>query len=153
VSRHLDKLIEHDIDTLNDHLPETRVSLRDLKDIPNPHFITRCGETSVFRREEIEEILRVVPEQFYDDIRLPVVILRRMDYGSGIHTVAGTKAELFLMHVFLGYVDLRWENFAVWKPIERLARPQVQLLRRKLPSTTVLGIVVGVTKEKKNEKD
>ena len=153
MSHHLDKLIEHDIDTLNDHLPETRVSLRELKDHPDPQFITRCGETSVFRREEIEEILGMVPEQFYDDIRLPIVILRRMDYGSGIHTVAGTKAELFLMHMFLGYVDLRWENFAAWKPVEQLARPQVQLLRRRLPSTTVLGIVVGVTKEKKGEQD
>lgn len=148
MSRHLDRMIEHDIDTLNDHLPEARVSLKELLSQPEPYYITKAGEKSVFKREEIEEISGMVPEHLHGEIRLPIVILRRMDYGAGIHTVAGNKHELFMIHQVLGYVDLRWENFAAWKPLERLARPQVQLLRRRLPSTTALGIVVGVVKEK-----
>jgi uncharacterized protein (UPF0216 family) len=140
-------MIEHDIDTLNDHLPESRVPLSDLIGVDSPRFKTRIGEVSVFRIEEIEEITQEVPSRFHEDIRLPIVVLRRLDYGSGIYTIAGSKAELFLVHRIIGYVDLEWEGFAKWKPVEKLARPQVQTLRRKLPSTTSIGIGMS-SKEK-----
>jgi len=136
-------MIEHDIDTLNDHLPESRVPLSDLIGLGSPQYKTRIGEVSVFRVEEIEEIAMEVPKRFHRDIRLPIIVLRRLDYGSGIYTVAGNKAELFTVHRIIGYVDLGWENFAKWKHVERLARPQVQLLRRKLPSTTIIGIAMS----------
>ena len=143
MNKFMDKMIEHDIDTLNDHLPESRVPLSELIGIDSPRFKTRIGETSVFRVEEIEQILLEVPKEFYSDIRLPIVVLRRMDYGEGIYTVAGNKTELFMVHRIIGYVDLEWKDFAKWKPIERLARPHVQILRQKLPSTTTIGIGIS----------
>jgi uncharacterized protein (UPF0216 family) len=140
-------MIEHDIDTLNDHLPESRVPLSDLIGVDSPQFRTRIGEVSVFRVEEIEDLTLEVPEKYHELIRLPIVVLRRLDYGSGIYTVAGNKTELFMVHRIIGYVDLEWENFGKWKPVEKLARPQVQILRRKLPSTTSIGIGMS-SKEK-----
>jgi uncharacterized protein (UPF0216 family) len=139
-------MIEHDIDTLNDHLPESRIPLSDLIGMDPPQFKTRVGEVSVFRVEEIEELKQEVPRKFHEEVRLPIVVLRRLDYGSGIYTVAGNKAELFIVHRVIGYVDLEWHDFAQWKPIEKLARPQVQTLRRRLPSSTIIGI--GMSKEK-----
>ncbi len=140
MSGFIDKMIEHDIDTLNDHLPESRIPLSDLIGLESPQFKTRIGEESVFRVEEIEEIALEVPKRFHRDIRLPIIVLRRLDYGSGIYTIAGSKTELFMVHRFIGYVDLEWENFTKWEPLEKLARPQVQILRRKLPSATSIGI-------------
>jgi uncharacterized protein (UPF0216 family) len=140
-------MIEHDIDTLNDHLPESRVPLSDLIGVDSPQFRTRIGEVSVFRVEEIEDLTLEVPEKYHELIRLPIVVLRRLDYGSGIYTVAGNKTELFMVHRIIGYVDLEWENFGKWNPVEKLARPQVQILRRKLPSTTSIGIGMS-SKEK-----
>lgn len=136
-------MIEHDIDTLNDHLPESRVPLSELIGVASPHFRTRIGEVSVFQTEEIEKIILEVPGKFHRDVHLPIVILRRLDYGPGIYTVAGNKIELFMVHRIIGYVDLGWENFPKWKPVEKLARPQVQLLRRELPSTTTIGIAMS----------
>jgi uncharacterized protein (UPF0216 family) len=147
LSKFIDKMIEHDIDTLNDHLPESRVPLSDLIGVDSPQFRTRIGEVSVFRVEEIEDLKLEVPEKYHELIRLPIVVLRRLDYGSGIYTVAGNKTELFMVHRTIGYVDLEWENFGKWKPVEKLARPQVQILRRKLPSTTSIGIGMS-SKEK-----
>jgi uncharacterized protein (UPF0216 family) len=149
LSPSIEKLIEHEIDTLNDHLPETRVTLKEISESSKTYFVTRSGEKSIFRREEIDWLQQQVPNRFHDSIRLPIVILRRMDQGLGIYTVAGNKSELFMIHRILGYVDLEWENFAAWKPIEQLARPQVQSLRRKMPSTSCIGIVLG-TREKAN---
>jgi uncharacterized protein (UPF0216 family) len=149
LSPSIEKLIEYEIDTLNNHLPEARVTLKELSESSKTYFITRSGEKSIFRREEIDWLQQQVPNQFHDSIRLPIVILRRLDHGLGIYTVAGNKTELFMVHRIIGYVDLEWGNFAIWKPVEQLARPQVQALRRKMPSTSCIGIVLG-SREKAN---
>ena len=151
MSPSIDRLIEHEIDTLNDHLPETRITLQELSESGKPFFVTRSGEKSIFRMEEIEWLREQVPNRFHDNIRLPIVILRRLDHGLGIYTVAGNKTELFMIHKVLGYVDLEWEGFALWKPIEQLARPQVQALRRKMPSTSCIGIVVASRAKTKDD--
>jgi uncharacterized protein (UPF0216 family) len=141
VNSKIEKILEHEIDTLNDHLPRARTRLSDLLKEKDPHYITRSGEKSIFKVEELEWLSKEVPTQFHSSIRLPIVLLRRLDYGPGIHSVSGNKTELFMIYKILGYDDLEWKNFADWKPIERLARPQVQIIRQKLSSTTSLGIV------------
>lgn len=153
MSKHLDRLIEHDIDTLNNHLPERRIPLNELLKAAVPQFVTRGKETSAFRKEELEWLAEFIPKEYHDDICLPIVVLRRMDYGEGIHTLAGNKVELFLIHKVLGYVDLQWTELASWKPVETLARPQVQILRSKMPSTTSVGIVLVRTREKKGDEE
>lgn len=148
----MDKIIEHEIDTLNDHLPRARTRLSDLLKEEDPHFMTRSGEKSIFKAEELEWLSKEVPKQFHYFIRLPIVLLRRLDYGPGIHSVSGNKTELFMIHKVLGYDDLEWEKLAAWKPVEQLARPQVQILRQKMPSTTSLGIVFTTLRDsRKND--
>ncbi len=143
----IDKIVQHEIDSINDHMPATRFSLRELARSDDPHYMTRNGEKSILKKEEISELVSQVPPRFHDEIRLPIVILRRMDYGTGIYTIAGGKPELFLVHHLLGYVDLEWTNFQKWKPIEKLMRPQVQAIRQKLPSTSCVGFVTSVENE------
>jgi uncharacterized protein (UPF0216 family) len=143
VSPFIEKMIERDIDTLNDHLPESRLPLSELVEEESPKYRTRDGQYSVFRKEEITELAAEVPARFHQDILLPIVLLRRLDYGRGIYTISGGKTESFTIHRVLGYVDLEWNDYGKWKPIEKLARPQVQLLRRKLPSTTTIGIAMS----------
>ena len=143
----IDKMLEHEIDKLNDHLPRARIRLTDLLKEDDPHFTTRSGEKSVFKAEELEWLAKEVPKHHQHSIRLPIVLLRRLDYGPGIHSVSGNKAELFMIHKVLGYDDLGWENLATWKSVEQLARPQVQTLRQKMPSTTSLGIVFTTARD------
>jgi uncharacterized protein (UPF0216 family) len=144
LSSPIDKILEHEIDSINDHMPISRESLKILLESETPKYHTRGGEDSIIKKEEILEISKEVPPRFHEDIKLPIIILRRMDYGPGIYSVAGGKPELFLVHRFLGYVDLEWEQLASWTPTERLMRPQVQTLRRKLPSSTCIGFVTPV---------
>ena len=148
----IDKLLEHEIDKLNDHLPRARNRLSDLLKEEDPHFMTRSNEKSVFKAEELEWLRMEVPKQFHSAIRLPIVLLRRLDHGPGIHSVSGNKTELFMIHKILGYDDLEWENLATWKLVEHLARPQVQIIRQKMPSTSSLGIVFTTVRDsRKND--
>ncbi len=150
VNSKFDKMLEHDIDTMNDHLPRARIRLSDLLKEQDPHFTTRSGERSVFKREELKWLSREVPKNHHHSIRLPIVLLRRLDFGPGIHSISGNKIELFMINRVLGYDDLGWENIAKWTPVEQLARPQVQILRKKMPSTTSLGIVLASSRDSKN---
>ena len=139
-------MLENDIDTANDHLPLKKVSLASLLEEEKPSYQTRGGETSRFLIEEIQFIAQEIPPEHHISFMLPIVILRRMDLGTGIHTVAGSKTELFLLHRILN-PEAKWVDLPSWHPIERLARPQVQLIRRKLTSTTCLGFTTAFTSD------
>ncbi len=145
MSRFIERLIENEIDTSNDHLPAKRVSLAELGQQTSPSFITRGGESSIFLKDEIDMLVEEVPSIYHNEFMLPIVLLRRMDLGTGIYTIAGSKTELFLISKILGQDDLQWENLPSWRPVDRLARPQVQIVRRKLPSTTSLGFTTSLS--------
>jgi uncharacterized protein (UPF0216 family) len=140
----LETVIQREIDAANDHLPSATIPLSELIASDSPCYVTRSGESSAFRQEEIEMLSNEVPAEFQSDLRLPIVILRRMDLGPGIFTVAGGRVELFLVQrMIVGHVDLSWNIIRTWKPIDTLARPQVQIVRRKMPSTTCLGFTLA----------
>ncbi|MDF1540098.1 MAG: DUF61 family protein [Candidatus Thorarchaeota archaeon] len=144
MSRFIERLIENEIDASNDHLPAKRVALAELIQNASPSFVTRGGENSVFLKDEIGMLAKEVPSIYHDEFMLPIVLLRRMDLGTGIYTIAGSKTELFLISKVLGQDDLQWKYLISWRPVDRLARPQVQIVRRKLPSTTSLGFTTSL---------
>ena len=144
MSRFIERLIENEIDASNDHLPAKKVALVELVQHDTPRFLTRGGESSLFLKHEIAMLEKEVPSIHHKEFMLPIVLLRRMDLGTGIYTVAGSKTELFLISKMLGQDDLQWGDLTSWRPVDRLARPQVQIVRRKLPSTTTLGFTTSV---------
>lgn len=146
MSRFIERMLENDIDTANDHLPAKKESLASLLDDEKPEYLTRGGEPSRFLVEEIRMLGKEIPPEHHSSFMLPIVLLRRMDLGRGIHTAAGSKTELFLLHRMLN-LEAQWANLPSWRPIDRLARPQVQIIRRKLPSTTCLGFTTSSNSE------
>ena len=135
MSRFLERIIEKEIDSANNHLPAKRVSLANVSQNENHVFETRGGRESSFRPKEIEWLTSEVPEKYHDSFFIPLVILRRTDFGPGIFSVSGSKPELFLINKIVGYVDLEWDKMGEWKPVHRYARPQVRIIRKKLPTT------------------
>jgi uncharacterized protein (UPF0216 family) len=147
VTSGIDRILEREIDSINDHMPATRHTLKTLLKIESPRYFTRNGQESIMKKEELLELAKEVPSHHHKEIKMPILVLRRMDYGPGIYTISGGKSELFLVHRILGYVDLPWAEMNLWKPIERLMRPQVQELRRRFPSTTCVGFVTVVSEK------
>jgi uncharacterized protein (UPF0216 family) len=141
-------MLKHEIDSANNHLPEKRIPLSILLSEESPGYQTRAGEFSGFHEEELGRIAEEVPSAFHSTIHLPFVLLRRMDFGPGIYSIAGSRNELFMIHRLLGYVVLEWDEISDWKPIDRLVRPHVQVLRRELPTTTCIGFTTISRREK-----
>ena len=144
MSRFIEKMLENDIDTANDHLPAKKESLAFLLQEQQPSYLTRGGEHSRFLADELSRLAAEIPLEHHSSIMLPIVILRRMDLGVGIYTIAGSKTELFLVHRLLEQNPTDWSLLRSWRPVDRLARPQVQIIRRRLPSATCLGFTTSI---------
>ncbi len=139
-----DHFIKHEIDAANSHLPSRRVTLCAITRADRPQYITREGTPSSFRPDEIAFLLDSVPDALRCEIRLPIIIMRRPDLGRGLYTVTGNRTELFLIHnIVVGNVDLRWDDLPQWTPRHTFSRPEVQVVRRLLPSTTCVGIATS----------
>jgi uncharacterized protein (UPF0216 family) len=134
--------LEREVAELNNHLPRTKKSLEQLLVERNPAFITRDGQVSAIRREELEELAELVPPMFHSVVMVPFTILRRTSLGPGAHTIGGTKLEQFTVLRIIHKVSATYE---VWREItlpKCIYSPEVSLLRRKLPTTTAIGFSV-----------
>ncbi|MFX1490986.1 MAG: DUF61 family protein, partial [Promethearchaeota archaeon] len=63
--------LEREIAQLNDHMPQTKKSLSQLLGETSPAFITRDGQRSAVRREELEKLAEIIPSELHDKIMLP----------------------------------------------------------------------------------
>ncbi len=149
----IERIIEREIDQINDHLPQTTILLSQLESDRRLTYVTRGGDSSAFRADEIDFLLREVPPHFRDKISLPIVILRRIDLGPGMYTISGGRLVSFLLHRVLGQVDLAWEDLMDWTERTTLARPEVQAIRRRLPTTTCLGFAHSVPRRAFSKTD
>lgn len=156
MSSFIERMVKRDIESINDHLPAERISLKELIGSKERVFKTRAGEMSVIRDSEIEMISELTPHDYHGHILLPIVLLRRIDLGSGIYSISGTKVELFLIHYLLereiGGKILDWNRISEWTPQDRIARPQVQIIRKILPSSTCIGFTT-LAKTRKTMKN
>ncbi|MEM2142018.1 MAG: DUF61 family protein [Candidatus Thorarchaeota archaeon] len=143
MSELIERILKREIDSINNHLPKKRVSLENLRDNENPYYETRGGERSSIFRSEIEFLLNEVPKTLHADFMVPIVVLRRIDLGPGTYSVTGGTPELFLVQRMVGQVDLQWGSLSRWQVVDRLSKPQVQQLRRRLPSATCVGFTTS----------
>ncbi len=137
----LDRL-ERELAQLNDHMPQTKKSLAQLLSEPEPAFLTREGQTSGVRREELEYLAQLVPSELHAEIMLPFTILRRTSLGRGAFTIGGSKLDQLTVLRIIGRVTTPFQS---WKEVELprcIYSPELVLLRKKLASTVTIGFGV-----------
>lgn len=124
------------MEKLNDHLPKEYKTLDELLSMDSPSVKARDGGEIIFDRGELELLAQLIPKELYSQLRLPIVLLRRVDLGPGTFSLSGGKVEAYLALKLLGQVDVNLDGVEL--PIY-IYRPQVQELRRKLRTLTVIG--------------
>jgi len=87
----------------------------------------------------------MVPKERHDQVKLPIIILRRMELGKSIYTVAGSLIEEFTVKKILGTTDANFTHMYRPESPFFLYRPQVVELLRKFHTLFVIGF--GVPKE------
>lgn len=121
-----DRLIKLELARLNAHLPERRITLREALSLPKPQVLARDGSVHSFKRGELELLAKLLPEADWEKLQLPILIALEPKLGRGAARVSG-KAEVKVTCKLLG--KKATEELLIY-------RPEVALLRRKLPTTT-----------------
>ena len=139
MSDRLSKFLQHEIDTINVHLPKKVLSLKVIDKMEKPGVYLRDGTFNDIESKEIERIKNLVPDQFKGQVLLPIIITRRRDLGRGAYTVGGSDPNLY---VILSLFD-ELPDYKRWKSKKReryiLYRYQLRKIRTEYPTSTVLA--------------
>jgi uncharacterized protein (UPF0216 family) len=141
----MDAVLGHELRKLNEHLPKQRRSLSELLKLNDPTLDATDGSSIVLKTTDLEELARLVPTEYQDRVKLPIIILRRLELGQSIYTVSGERVEEFTVKKILGLTkDEFYQMYRNQEPTF-LYRPQVTELLRKFHSLFVIGF--GVPRE------
>lgn len=122
-----DRLIKFELSKLNVHLPERRLSLREALSSAKPQVVARDGSVHTFKHEELEFLAGLLPEADRDKLQLPILIALEPKLGRGTARISG-EAEVKVVSQILEKEPTAGELL--------IYRPEVAILRRKLPTTT-----------------
>jgi uncharacterized protein (UPF0216 family) len=138
--RFIDALLRDDMRRLNSHLPKSRRTLKELLNDPAPQVAAASGDLIKMKKRELEELSHSLPTEADTRVRLPIVILRRRDLGTGAFTVMGDRYEEYAMSLLAAAFQGSFEQFKEQKSAPVLLfKPQISLLMRRFHSLLVLG--------------
>lgn len=103
------------------------------------------GSSILLRTNELQELAQMVPEIYRGRLKLPIIILRRMELGKSVCTVAGDRIEEFTVKKILGITNYDYREMYMDRDPTFLYRPQVTELIGKFHSLVVIGF--GVPQE------
>ena len=138
--RFANAVFRDELRSLNSHLPKSRRTLKDLLEDPAPSVASVSGHPIKMKREELEDLSRVIGPDDLGRVKLPIILVRRRDLGTGAFTVLGDPFEEYIVmkitESFTGAYDQfstqRGSTFAIYKP-------QVSLLLRRFHSLVTIG--------------
>lgn len=142
-------LWKYEIERINDHLPKKTKTLSNLLEEEEPYVISRDGSNFLIDKDELNFLASFVPKEYHKLVRLPIVLIRRLDLGKGVFTIGGGKLESFLIHKLLKNTNA---SFFEYKNVELppyIYWPHVVELRRKFK--TIITIGFGVSKRDIND--
>jgi uncharacterized protein (UPF0216 family) len=145
LERTFDALLGRELRKLNTHLPKQRRPLKELLGETDPTLPSVDGSSIVLRKVEIEELARIVPREYHDLLKLPLIVLRRMELGRSVYTVSGDKVEEFTVKRILGKTTAEYHTMYLDDKRLFLYRPDVSELLRRFHSLVVIGF--GIPKE------
>ena len=142
----IDAVLKDDIGKINSHLPKQRKTLKELLSEKDPQVPTVRGEKIRMKREDLQNLSDIVPENARERIKLPIILMRRMDLGPGAFTILGDPYEEFTLALLSGSFKGNFDEFAQssTRPLV-IYRPQVTELLAKIHSLIVLGSGVSET--------
>ena len=145
LERTFDALLGRELRNLNAHLPKQRRPLSELLKITNPTIEAVDGSSILLKTSELEALAKVIPLEYHDRLKLPIVILRRIELGKSIYTVSGEKIEDFAVQKILGKTEVGYYQMQNNREPVFLYRPEVSELLRMFHSLFVIAF--GIPRE------
>ena len=141
--RFADTVLRDEIRRLNAHLPRKRQSVRELLSMESPSVPTVDGNRIVMKKTEVEEFACLLPEAMWDRVKLPLVLMRRTELGTGAFTLLGDSNEEYALSIVLnGFGESLDEFKRANKGPVVFYKPEISELLRQFHSLTVIGFGV-----------
>ena len=119
------------------------IPLSELLEMDTPHFSSVDSLISVyFDKHELERIAKIVPAKYRGELRLPIILLRRVGRYEESYKVVGTKLENMLLQRLLKLTRAPFEKFAEVEEIRELenismlGRRRFKTIYKVLPETS-----------------
>jgi uncharacterized protein len=120
-----DRLLKKQILSLNRHLPRRRKTLKELLGEERPHVLGADGTRHRFIKFELQKLAEILPESVHGRLKLPIYIeIESITSGARI----SGELETRIASEILNKESSAREIF--------IYKPEIKLLRSKLPSTT-----------------
>jgi len=129
-----DRIIQFELARLNAHLPQQRITLKDVLSLSSPQVVAKDGSKHKFEHGELEYISKIVHADDWDKLRLPILIVINPKLGRGAAEVSG-EVEVKVISQVLGK-ECRSQEIVIY-------RPEIAVVRAKLPTTTQYFFMVG----------
>ena len=117
VERALRRIWEAEVKRLNDHLARETKPLSELLKAETPQITTRRGHIYMVDKERLLKLASYVPRRLHSKIRIPVILMRRMDAGRGVYMVMGGFYEKLLVKNLVENLDPFREDIEVEDPL------------------------------------
>lgn len=131
-----DEILRKQIKNLNRHLPKGRASLAELLEKEKPQIETRDGSTHRFKKDELEYLAEILPEERHSKLRLPIIVRISPGLGRGTAKISG-KVEQEVLKKILNEEEKEEKDELL------IYRPEIRAIRRKLPSTTQYAFLIS----------
>jgi uncharacterized protein (UPF0216 family) len=145
LDRATDAILGYELRKLNTHLPKQRPSLRELLLVEDPTVEAADGSAIVLKKSELQELANIVPAEYHGSLKLPIIVLRRMELGRSVYTVSGERLEEFTVRKILGLTNQQFNQMYRDQEPAFLYRSQVSELLWRFHSLFVIGF--GIPKE------
>lgn len=140
IERALRRIWEAEVKRLNDHLAKESKPLSELLKADSPQITTRGGRVHVVDRERLLKLASYVPERLHSKIRIPIILIRRMNAGKGVYMVTGGFYEKLLVKNLVENLDPFRGNLKVEDPLY-VYTPQVTELIVKYRTIFQIGFL------------
>ncbi len=135
----LDLIWSLDIEKMNDHLPTERKSLKSLLADEKLLIKTKAKRLHKIKRKDLEIISKLIPEEEWENLKLPIIILRRTSLAKGIYSVSGGLRELYIVHRITGKTKDEFSNFILEEHKPYIWKPEAFTAVRKISSCVIIG--------------
>ena len=135
----LDIIWSLDIEKMNDHLPTERKSLTELLGEEKPQVKTKKNQMHKIKRNHLETICSFLPESEWDEVKLPIILLRRTAMEKGLFSVSGGIIELYIIHRISGRTTDPFPKFKLEDHQPYIWKPEAFSAVRKIGSLVIIG--------------
>ncbi len=130
---HIDVMVKK----LNQHLPKNRKSLSKLLSEKEPYVELADGSKHHFKRQDLSRASELAAKGQRETILLPILVVRRLEFGKSTYIILGGKAEKQLVKTVLELTKSSCNSDELF-----IYKPQVQKLIKELGSLITIGFDV-----------